>query len=90
MYSLERLFSFAIEVYILMIVARAVISWIRVNPYSPIIQTLYKLTEPVLYPIRKALFKYTGNVGIDFSPFVAIILLSILRSVVARLFLYFY
>ena len=60
----------------------AVVSWIQPNPYNPIVQLLYKLTEPVLFPIRKALAKKMGNMGIDFSPIVAIILVNVLVGLV--------
>ena len=83
--SLADLISFAISVYIFIIIARAVISWVNPDPYNPIVQTLYKLTEPVLYPIRRMLLRRTGNIGIDFSPFVVIILLYLFRTILRRI-----
>lgn len=87
---LARLISYAIDAYIFVIVVRAIISWVNPDPYNPIVRALYRLTEPVLYPIRRMLsrsignrmsFRSMGGVGIDFSPFVAIILLLIFRRV---------
>ncbi|MBM3210792.1 YggT family protein [Candidatus Poribacteria bacterium] len=86
MYQLARFISFLIEVYAFVIVIRAIISWVNPNPYNPIVQLLYKVTEPVLEPIRRILFRSTGNMRIDFSPFIAIMLLYIIRSILLRLF----
>jgi YggT family protein len=71
----------AIDIYIFIIVIRAIISWVNPDPYNPIVQLLYKITEPVLRPIRRILFRSVGNIRIDFSPLIAIILLSIIRRI---------
>ena len=75
-YQLIGLISFGVRIYTFIIIARAIISWVQPNPYNPIVQLLYKLTEPVLFPIRRLLTKYMGNMGIDFSPLVALVLLN--------------
>jgi YggT family protein len=80
--QLIGLIAFGIRIYTFIIIARAIISWVQPNPYNPIVQLLYKLTEPVLFPIRKSLAKYMGGVGIDFSPIVAILLLNVLMRLV--------
>ncbi|MFC1714707.1 YggT family protein [Candidatus Poribacteria bacterium] len=71
----------ALWIYSIIILARAIISWVQPNPYNPIVQLLYRLTEPVLFPIRRALIKSLGNIGIDFSPFIAFLLLQFIRRV---------
>ncbi len=81
-YQLIGLISFAVRIYTFIIIARAVISWVQPNPYNPVVQMLYKITEPVLFPIRKALAKRMGNIGIDFSPIIAIVLLHVLVAIV--------
>lgn len=86
MQSFVYLLARLIDIYTLVIVVRAIISWVQPNPYNPIVQLLYRVTEPVLYPIRRMLFRYRSmrNTGIDFSPFIAIILLLILKRVLFR------
>lgn len=81
------LVNFAVKIYTLVIIARAVISFVRTDPYNPAVRLLYRLTEPVLYPIRRILVKATGNIGLDFSPIIAIILLRILKSIIMRILL---
>ena len=79
--GITYLLARAIDIYIFILVIRAIISWVSPDPYNPIVQLLYKLTEPVLRPIRNILFRSVGNIRIDFSPLIAIILLSIIRRI---------
>ena len=87
MRSFAVLIAMLIDIYTFVIIARAVISWVQPNPYNPIVQALYRITEPVLHPIRKALSRNRslGNIGIDFSPLVVIILLHLFKSVLMRM-----
>lgn len=64
-----------IQMYSMVILARVLMSWARVDPYSPLARTLFDLTEPVLQPIRNLL---PPAAGLDFSPIIAIILLQTL------------
>ena len=86
MQSIVYLLARLIDIYTIVIIVRAIISWVQPNPYNPIVQLLYRVTEPVLYPIRRVLFRYRGmrNTGIDFSPFIAIIMLYVLKSILFR------
>ena len=86
MHSIVYLLARLIDIYSLVIIVRAIISWVQPNPYNPIVQLLYRVTEPVLYPIRRMLFRYRGmrDTGIDFSPFIAIIMLYVLKSILFR------
>lgn len=85
---LIELTSFAVRIYTFILIVRAIISWVQPNPYNPIVRMLYRLTEPVLQPIRRMLARSIGNMGIDFSPLVAIILLNILVVILRRMLLY--
>ncbi len=62
------------------IIARALLSWIQINPYNPIIQLLYQITEPILAPLRR----YIPPIGgmMDITPIVALIILQILQAIV--------
>lgn len=70
----------AIDIYMIIIVIRAVMSWFSPNPYNRFFQFLISITEPVLGRIRR----FLPVSGIDFSPFIVIILLSVLRSIIIR------
>ena len=62
-----------------LILIRALISWVNPDPYNPIVQFLYKTTEPILYPIRKIL-PPALRFGIDISPIIAFLAIMFLRS----------
>ena len=66
-----------------LILIRALISWVNPDPYNPIVQFLYKVTEPILYPIRKMLPLNFG-IGIDISPIIAFLILIFLKSFLVR------
>ena len=75
--ALAAVVNMLLTIYMWIIVARAVISWVNPDPYNPIVRFLYSATEPVLYRLRRAVPLYAG--GIDFSPilvFVAILFLQ--------------
>ncbi len=81
------LFDTLIELYIWILIAAAVLSWLVafnvVNPYNQIVRAigngLYALTEPVLRPIRSVL---PNLGGLDLSPVILIIGLLFLRQLV--------
>jgi len=66
-----------------LILIRALISWVNPDPYNPVVQFLYKTTEPVLYPIRRILPLRSG-IGIDLSPIIAFLILIFLKSFLVK------
>ncbi|MFQ5780052.1 MAG: YggT family protein [Nitrospiria bacterium] len=76
--GLAQIIDIVLQFYMWVIIARAVISWVNPDPYNPIVQFLYKVTEPVLYPIRRAMGAYSS--GIDLSPMIVILLIIFLKS----------
>jgi len=72
------LISLAIQIYIYIIIARALISWVSPDPYNPIVRFLYRATEPVLRPVRERL--PMSQMGIDFSPMIVILGLILLME----------
>ena len=64
-----------LNIYIWVIIAAAVISWVTPNPYSPIVRLLRRLTEPVMAPIRQLLPPWK-TFGLDFSPMIVILLIQ--------------
>lgn len=57
-------------IYMWVIIIRALISWVNPDPWNPIVQFLYRATEPVLGPIRRLL---PFGFGLDISPLIAIL-----------------
>jgi YggT family protein len=63
-----------LQVYIWVVIVRVVISWVNPDPWNPIVQTLNRLTDPLLEPIRHRMFRMMGygGIGIDLSPLLLI------------------
>ncbi len=60
----------------IVIIARAVLSWVSPDPYNPVVRIINQLSEPILFPIRKRV-PYFG--GMDWSPIIAIIAIIFLE-----------
>ncbi|MCZ6480703.1 MAG: YggT family protein [Candidatus Methylomirabilales bacterium] len=73
--AIAQILHIGLFVYMWMIIIRAVISWVNPDPYNPIVQFLYRSTEPVLQPVRRAV---PIGWGIDFSPLVVILAIMFL------------
>lgn len=77
MVALARIIDIVLTIYMWIIIFRAVISWVNADPYNKVVIFLYKVTEPVLRPVRRIL--PMRNMGIDFSPIVVILVIIFLQ-----------
>ncbi len=85
MYAFLNLVSTVIWIYVWLLIAQAVLSWLVafgiVNRYNRVVATigdfLWRVTEPLLRPIRRVL---PDLGGIDISPVILILLLWFLRN----------
>lgn len=59
-----------------LILIRALISWVSPDPFNPIVQFLYRVTDPILNPIRRLL----PPMAIDISPIIAFLAILFLKS----------
>ena len=66
-----------ISLLMLVILVTSLLSWIQPDPRNPIVRVLHAITDPILHPIR-VLLPSLG--GMDFSPLVAILILSMLQK----------
>jgi len=76
------LFEGIFNLLMLAVLARALVSWLRIDPYHPAIRLLESVTEPILRPLRQAI---PPMGGIDITPIIALILLQIANSILIRL-----
>jgi YggT family protein len=76
--ALANLLNLAIVVYIWIIIARAILSWVSPDPYNPLVRFVHRVTEPVLRPVRERLSAY--QLGLDFSPMIVILVLYFLKE----------
>ena len=75
--ALAKVIDIVLTIYMWIIVFRALISWVNPDPYNQIVVFLYRVTEPVLGPIRRRL--PMSNIGIDFSPIIVILVMIFLQ-----------
>ncbi len=85
--AIAKLFDFALVIFMWIIIARAVLSWVSPDPYNPIVRFIHNATEPVLYRVRKMLPINFG--GIDISPILVILAVYFLRVFVVNSLLRF-
>lgn len=69
--------------YIYIVVARAILSWVNPDPYNPIVRFLHNATDPLLNKIRQRIPLQFG--GIDFSPIILLFGMFVLQRVVILL-----
>lgn len=62
-----------------LVIIRALISWVNPDPGNVIVQFLYKITEPILEPIRRRL-PLNFRFGLDISPIIVILTIMFLRA----------
>jgi YggT family protein len=78
-------------IYTFVILIHALLSWVRPDPFNPIVRTLARVSDFILDPLRRLVPSHT--LGIDLSPLLAILLLqftdlflvSSLRDLAAKL-----
>lgn len=75
--AIVTLFDQIISLYIWVVIIAAVVSWVRADPYNPIVQLLYRLTEPVYAKIRRMM--PTVYAGVDFAPIILILALQFIK-----------
>jgi YggT family protein len=73
-----KVLDIVLMLYMWVIIIRALLSWVSPDPYNPIVQFLYNITEPVLYRVRQII--PMSGMGIDFSPILVILAIVFLQS----------
>lgn len=76
------LINFIADAYIIIIIIRAVLSWIRHDPYQPLLRFVCQVTDPPLRFIRQ----YVPNLGgLDISPVLLIFAVYIVKNILIRI-----
>jgi YggT family protein len=81
--SLYDIVSLIFTVYIYIVIARAILSWVNPDPYNPIVRFLYNATEPVLSLMKRYLpLQFSG---IDLSPIALLFALTIVEKILLNI-----
>lgn len=78
--ALSVVIYYALTIYMWVIIARAVLSWVNPDPYNPIVRFIYNVTEPVMHWIRSRIPVSFG--GIDISPIIVLLAIIFLQKFV--------
>ncbi|AJE03963.1 YggT family protein [Geobacter pickeringii] len=79
--AIAKIADILLTIYMYVIIARAIVSWVNPDPYNPIVSFLYRSTEPVLTRIRRIL---PDLGGLDLSPIIVLVAIYFLQSFVVR------
>jgi len=89
MVSLLQVLYYAIDVYIWLLIAMAILSWLvafdvlnrRNNIVATIGNVLYRVTDPPLRPLRRIIPNFGG---IDITPVILILILFFIQRLIAN------
>ncbi len=80
--AVAKILDIALTIFMWIIIARAILSWVSPDPYNPIVRFIHNVTEPVLYQVRKRIPLNFG--GIDFSPIIILLAVIFLQQFVVQ------
>jgi len=80
--ALATVLNLVLTLYMWVIIARAILSWVSPDPYNPIVRFIHSVTEPVLSQIRRRL--PVSFSGIDFSPIIVLLVIIFLQNFVVN------
>jgi len=75
--AVAKVADIALTIFMWIVIARAILSWVSPDPYNPIVRFIHNITEPVLYQIRKRVPLNFG--GMDFSPIIVLLAVIFLQ-----------
>lgn len=71
-----------LSVYIWVVIIGALLTWVRPDPYNPVVQIIYRLTQPAYDLIRR--FIPTVFNGLDLSPIILIVSLNVIDVILVN------
>jgi len=80
-YNFVQFIGWLLDLYSWVIIAAALITWVSPDPRNPIVQFLFRATEPVLRPVRNLLPPWKTG-GLDLSPLIVIIAIQFIERVI--------
>jgi len=80
--AIAKVLDVVLSIFMWIVIARAILSWVSPDPYNPIVRFIHNITEPVLHQIRKRLPLNFG--GIDFSPILVLLAVIFIQQFVVQ------
>ncbi len=76
--ALAYILDLGLTIYMWLIIARALLSWVNPDPFNPIVRFLYNVTEPVMGWVRRRVPIVFG--GLDLSPILVLLAIVFLQK----------
>jgi YggT family protein len=77
MFYLINFLAILLQILLVAILVRVVLTWFPVDPSNPIIRVVFEVTEPVLAPFRRVI----PRIGMfDLSPIAAMLVIQVILS----------
>jgi len=81
LHAVAYVIEILLNIYMWIIIARALISWVNPDPYNPVVNFLYRATEPVLSRVRRII---PNLGGIDLSPLIVLLIIYFLKEFLVK------
>ena len=81
--AIAQILHMVLNIYIWVVIISALITWVKPDPYNPIVQVLRRLTEPVYAFMRR--YVPTMISGIDLAPIIVILSLQFIDLFAVKL-----
>jgi len=78
--SLAKVFRLLINLYTFIVAAAVIISWVKPDPYNPIVRFLHQATEPVFNRVRRILPRPLARLNIDLSAIIVFMALIVIET----------
>ena len=82
LYAVATILDYILTIANWLVIIRALISWVNPDPYNPIVQFLYKVTDPLPAPFRRLI--PASSIGLDISPIFALIFIWFIKLFIVR------
>ena len=81
LHAVAYVIEILLNIYMWIVIARALISWVNPDPYNPVVNFLYRATEPVLSRVRRII---PNLGGIDLSPLIVLLIIYFLKEFLVK------
>lgn len=83
-YMLIGIISWGEQIIEILIIARVLVSWLGQNQFNPLIQYLYRLTDPILKPFQE-IVRPEKLGGLDISPIIALFVIQLVAKFLTQI-----
>jgi YggT family protein len=83
--TLAKVLHLIVNVYTFIVLGAVIISWVKPDPYNPIVRFLNQATEPVFSFIRSKMPSALNSTGMDFTPIIVFVALIVVDTFFVQL-----